>query len=39
MLIFQINVDNTYTHDYYISVWVLRMFYIQKMRYIQTKMY
>ena len=32
MLIFQINADNTYNHDQYISVWVLSMLYIQKMR-------
>ena len=24
--------DNTYIHDEYISVWVLSVFYIQKMR-------
>ena len=24
--------DNTYIHDWYISVWVLSMFYIQKIR-------
>ena len=29
---FQINEDNRYIHDSYISVWVLSMFYIQKMR-------
>ena len=28
----QINEDNRYIHDLYISMWVLSMFYIQKMR-------